>query len=165
MAGFVVGYALARKEVRMALLDPRGILVMVLLFCQLALPFPTLPLQAEEIPSAAGGVKTAPIAPEEKGSEGVATYYAKRYNGRKTNSGARYNPEKLTAAHSDLPFGTRVKVKNLANDREVTVTINDRCRKRSFPFIDLSRAAAKKLGFLGKGTAKVRIMPLDEEDS
>ncbi|MCM2358688.1 MAG: septal ring lytic transglycosylase RlpA family protein, partial [Geobacteraceae bacterium] len=43
-------------------------------------------------------------------------------------------------------------------------TVNDRCRDRSFPFIDLSRAAARKLGYLGKGTARVRIIPLDNKD-
>ena len=118
----------------MARLNPKGILAMVLLLCQLALPFPTLPLQAEEIPPDADGEKAAPAAPEQEGTKGIASYYAKRYNGRKTNSGARYNPEKLTAAHPDLPFGTRVKVINLANDREVIVTVNDRCRERSFPF-------------------------------
>ena len=57
-----------------------------------------------------------------------------------------------------------MKVVNLANLREVIVTINDRCRKRSAPFIDLSRAAARKLGFLGKGTAKVMITSLEKED-
>jgi rare lipoprotein A len=148
----------------MARSNPRGMLALILLLCQLALLFPTLPLQAEEMPSKIDGQQSAPVAPETKGAEGVASYYAKRYNGRKTCSGARYNPEKLTAAHPDLPFGTRVKVVNLANDREVTVVINDRCRKRAFPFIDLSRAAAKKLGFLGKGTARVNILPLDDED-
>jgi rare lipoprotein A len=151
----------------MARLNLKGILVMGLMFCQLALPFPTHPLQAAEIPpDAATGDKAAPVAAlGQESSQGLASYYAKRYNGRKTRSGERYNPEKLTAAHPDLPFGTKVRVVNLANNREVVVTVNDRCRNRSFPFIDLSRAAAKELGFLGKGTAKVSIMPLDAEDS
>ena len=144
----------------MALTNPRDMLALIILFSQLLLPFPTLPLQAEEIPSIA-----ATTPPEPYGAEGIASYYAKRYNGRKTCSGARYNPGKLTAAHPDLPFGTRVQVINRANDREVIVTINDRCRERGFPFIDLSRGAANKLGFLGKGTAKVRIIPLDDENS
>jgi rare lipoprotein A len=131
--------------------------------CQFALLFSITPLHAEEMP--ATGLKVAAVQPEAEGTAGVAAYYAKRYNGNRTRSGARYNPEKLTAAHADLPLGTRVKVINLANDREVIVTINDRCRKKSFPFIDLSRAAAHKLGFLGKGTARVSIIPLDDEDS
>lgn len=103
----------------------------------------------------------AAAAEEPKGVRGTAFYYAKRYNGRRTSSGVRYDPAKLTAAHPNLPHGTRVKVINLANNKEVIVTINDRCRKRKNPIIDLSRAAAGKLGFLGKGAAKVMIIPLD----
>ena len=96
---------------------------------------------------------------------GIASYYAKKFHGRKTTSGERYHPEKMTAAHQSLPLGTRVRVRNLANDKEVTVVINDRCRKKSIPFIDLSRAAARKLGFLGAGVTKVAIMPLAEGES
>ncbi len=62
-----------------------------------------------------------------------------------------------------LPLGTRVKVINLANDRSVVVTVNDRCRSHSFEFIDLSRAAARELGFFGRGMAQVRIVPMIEE--
>jgi rare lipoprotein A len=109
---------------------------------------------SESLPAA----ETAPAQGE--GKKGVATYYARRFNGRLTTSGVPYDPNKLTAAHQSLPFGTQVKVVNLANGREVTVTVNDRCRKRSFPFIDLSRAAAERLGFFGKGTAKVQIIPM-----
>lgn len=139
---------------------------LVFLVCLGLLPLFASPLPAQETRSDGGSAaEPAKVAPDREGAEGVAAYYAKRYNGRKTNSGALYDPEKLTAAHPDLPFGTRVKVVNLANGREVTVTINDRCRKRSFPFIDLSRAAARKIGFLGKGTAKVRIIPLPSEGS
>lgn len=96
-----------------------------------------------------------------KGVTGIAYYYSKRYNGKRTNSGAHHNPKKLTAAHPTLPHGTRVKVINLANNKEVVVTVNDRCRKRKIPVIDLSRAAAAKLGFLGRGAAKVMIIPLN----
>lgn len=121
----------------------------------------TLPLKAEEQMPGQSGETTATAAVEERGKKGIASYYAKSYNGKRTTSGKRYRPEKLTAAHPDLPLGTKVKVVNLANGKEVVVTINDRCRRRKFPFIDLSMAAAKKLGFLGKGIAKVRIVPLD----
>jgi rare lipoprotein A len=133
--------------------------------CQMLLMLHTLPLQAEEAVSGSTVEKAVPKVETEEGMVGIASYYAKRYNGRKTNSGARYNPEKLTAASADLPLGTRVKVVNLANDQEVVVTVNDRCRKKKVPFIDLSRAAARKLGFLGKGIARVRIIPLDDEES
>lgn len=150
----------------MALLHLRGTLLTCSILCQLLSPVHTLPLQAEEtgtVGTATAAVTSEPTATA--GEEGIASYYARRYNNRRTNSGERYNPEKLTAAHPTLPHGTRVKVINLTNDREVIVTVNDRCRPRSKPFIDLSRAAAKQLGFLGKGITRVIIIPLDEEDS
>lgn len=95
--------------------------------------------------------------------EGVATYYAKRFEGRRTTSGHRYNPEKLTAAHESLPLGTVVRVINPATKQEVHVTINDRCAPKTVHFIDLSRAAAKKIGLWGKGKIKVVIVPLLQE--
>lgn len=94
---------------------------------------------------------------------GFASYYAKRFEGRKTTSGHRYHPGKLTGAHQSLPLGTVVKVVNPATSQEVTVTINDRCARKPFPFIDLSRAAAKKIGLWGKGKIKVVIIPLLDE--
>ncbi|RII28782.1 MAG: septal ring lytic transglycosylase RlpA family lipoprotein [Geobacter sp.] len=152
----------------MATPNPRGRLALILFLCQLVLLVHTLPLQADETKTDSNQAEfVTPVKAVDDGMVGVASYYARRYNGRRTNSGARYNPEKLTAAHQDLPHGTRVKVINLANDKEVVVTVNDRCRKRSKPFIDLSRAAARELGFLGKGTARVRIIVLadGEEES
>lgn len=95
--------------------------------------------------------------------EGVASYYARRFEGRRTTSGHRYNPEKLTAAHESLPLGTVVRVVNPASKKEVQVIITDRCAPKSFHFIDLSRAAAKKIGLWGKGKIKVVITPLLEE--
>lgn len=120
-------------------------------------------LRAEELPVEGRPVLAASKDDNPPGVEGLASYYAKRYHNRRTNSGQIYNATKLTAAHPTLPHGTKVKVINLANDREVVVTINDRCRSKAKPFIDLSRAAARLLGFLGKGTAKVRIIPLTED--
>jgi len=96
-------------------------------------------------------------------TEGFASYYAKRFDGRKTTSGHRYQPEKMTAAHQSLPLGTVVRVVNPATSQEVHVTINDRCAKKAYHFIDLSRAAAKKIGLWGKGKIKVVIIPLLEE--
>lgn len=150
----------------MASLERSGNLALISAICLMLLPIHPLPLQAEETRSETNKEEAvvAPVKAESR-QEGIASYYAKRYNGRRTTSGVRYNPEKMTAAHSDLPLGTKVKVRNLANDKEVVVIVNDRCRKRKWPFIDLSRAAAKKLGFLGKGISKVMIIPLDEEAS
>jgi len=94
---------------------------------------------------------------------GVATYYASRFTGRRTSSGQRYHPDKLTAAHADLSLGTLVTVENLATGLKVAVVINDRCRKRSFQLIDLSRAAAQQIGLWGKGATKVRIVPHEKK--
>ena len=95
-----------------------------------------------------------------KGKKGYASYYASRFIGRRTTSGHRYHPDKLTAAHYSLPLGTVVRVVNPATSQSVEVTVNDRCAPKRFPFIDLSRAAAKKIGLWGKGKIKVVIIPL-----
>jgi len=150
----------------MASLERSGKLALIGAVCLMLLPIHTLPLQAEENRSETNK-EEAVVTPAEESNrrEGIASYYAKRYNGRRTTSGVRYNPEKMTAAHSDLPLGTKVKVRNLVNDKEVIVTVNDRCRKRKGVFIDLSRAAAKKLGFLGKGITRVAIITVEQEES
>lgn len=93
-------------------------------------------------------------------SQAFASYYAERFVGRRTTSGHRYNPKKLTAAHHSLPIGTVVRVVNSRTGQEVHVTVNDRCAPKRFPFIDLSRAAAQKIGLLGRGKMKVVIIPL-----
>lgn len=148
----------------MAPVNLRGSLVAVLIAGQLFLPLHTLPVQAEPVDAASGQAQSAEEAqPTNGGVEGYATYYAKKYNGRRTMSGARYRPDKLTAAHSTLPFGSRVRVINPANGKEVEVTVNDRCKPRKRPHIDLSRAAAKKLGFYGKGLVNVEIILLEDE--
>jgi len=77
--------------------------------------------------------------------------------GGKTASGERNNPNAMTAAHRTLPFGTRVKVENLKNGKYVVVRINDRGPFTGGRVIDLSRAAAQKLGMISSGVAKVRV--------
>lgn len=88
---------------------------------------------------------------------GTASYYADSLNGRPTASGAPYDKNALTAAHNSLPFGTRVRVTNLTNDKSVVVTINDRGPKTKGRIIDLSRAAASQIGMLEAGVVKVRV--------
>lgn len=93
--------------------------------------------------------------------EGVASWYGARSRGSRTASGERFDPEELTAAHRTLPLGSHVRVTNLDNGRAVCVRINDRgpfVRGRS---VDLSRAAAERLGMVHRGTARVRIEVLD----
>jgi rare lipoprotein A len=97
-----------------------------------------------------------------------ASIYAKRFHGRKTASGERFNHDSLTAAHKYLRFGQLLMVQNLANDCTVIVKVNDRLAKRSRHSIDLTLAAAKKLGFHKHGVARVRIwhyFPPSENDT
>ena len=93
---------------------------------------------------------------------GKASYYGSEYKvGRRTASGQAYDKNKLTAAHKTLPFGTKVLVKNKKNNKEVTVTINDRGPFVKGRVIDLSVAAAKKIGMLHAGVVEVELMFLD----
>jgi rare lipoprotein A len=92
---------------------------------------------------------------------GIASYYAKKFEGRKCSSGDVFRNDSLTAAHKTLKFGTYVKVTNLKNDSVVVVRINDRLPKTSRRKIDLTRAAAKKLNFIAQGLTKVNIEVLD----
>jgi rare lipoprotein A len=88
------------------------------------------------------------------GSSGIASYY---WQGQQTASGARFNPNGLTAAHRTLPFGTRVRVTNQSNGRSVVVTINDRGPFIKGRIIDLSRGAAQVIGMTGAGLARVSV--------
>jgi len=90
-------------------------------------------------------------------SAGTASYYANKFEGRKTSSGEIFRQDSLTAAHKTLPFGTVVSVTNLSNDSIAVVRINDRLPKSSTRSIDLSMAAARQLNFVRKGLTKVRI--------
>jgi peptidoglycan lytic transglycosylase len=92
---------------------------------------------------------------------GMASYYGKAHQGKRTASGERFDRHALTAAHRTLPFGSRVKVTNLANGRSVVVRINDRGPFAEGRVIDLSEAAARELRFVGSGTTRVRLEVLD----
>jgi rare lipoprotein A len=89
--------------------------------------------------------------------EGIASYYADEFNGRKTSNGEIYDMNALTAAHQTLPFNTRVRVTNLGNGMSVVVRINDRGPFKDNRVIDLSLEAARSIGMIGPGTARVRI--------
>ncbi|HEX7366382.1 MAG TPA: septal ring lytic transglycosylase RlpA family protein [Pelobium sp.] len=88
---------------------------------------------------------------------GKASYYADKFNGRKTASGEKFRNSKLTAAHKTLPFGTKVKVTNLRNGQSVKVTINDRGPFVAGRIIDLSKKAARKIGITKEGVGNVKI--------
>ena len=89
--------------------------------------------------------------------EGVASYYANSLDGNKTASGDVYDKGAFTAAHRSLPFGTKVRVTSLETGKSVEVVINDRGPYARDRMIDLSRAAADKIGLIDAGHAKVRL--------
>jgi len=95
---------------------------------------------------------------------GKASFYSDKYDGHLTASGEKYKHSKLTAAHKFLPFGTRVRVTNVANNQSVDVVVNDRGPYVDGRIIDLSKSAAEKLGFINQGLAEVKIEVLDAGD-
>lgn len=107
-------------------------------------------------------LSTLPAAPTQAiVTEGTASYYADRFDGRRTASGAKFNTDAHTAAHRTLRFGTKVMVTNKANGRSVEVTINDRGPYAHGRTIDLSKGAAKEIGMLGSGVVRVEIQVVD----
>lgn len=92
---------------------------------------------------------------------GEASYYGRRFSGKLTASGERFDPALLTAAHRTLPFGSRVKVTNKRNGKSVIVRINDRGPFYGGRIIDLSKAAAKRIGLLrsGRGQVELALLP------
>jgi rare lipoprotein A len=90
-------------------------------------------------------------------AEGKASYYANKFHGRVTASGAQFDKKEYTAAHRSLPFGTMVRVTNLSNGRMVFVRVNDRGPNIKSRIIDLSKAAAIKIGLVENGIDDVRI--------
>lgn len=99
----------------------------------------------------------ATASKSKKSMKGKASYYADKFNGRRTASGQRFHQGQLTAAHRYLPLGTTVRVTNLRNKRSVEVKINDRgpwCKGR---IIDLSKAAARKIGMIRSGVTVVQL--------
>ena len=88
---------------------------------------------------------------------GVASFYADKFHGRLMANGKKYDRDKLTAAGNRFPLGTWVKVSNLSNKKTVIVQITDRMHHKNRRLIDVSKAAAKKLGFVKKGLTKVKV--------
>jgi len=127
-------------------------------YTPLARPASTLP------PSAPRDVETGivtkpakkPVA-EFSALKGLATWYGKVLNGRKTASGERFNMMAMTCAHKSLPFGTVVRVVDLDTDRSVVVRVTDRGELPGNHVVDLSYAAARELGTLHTGVANVRL--------
>lgn len=124
------------------------------------------PVPRKEPPSARGNPseytvwgRTYRVLPSAAGyfATGVASWYGRKFHGRTTSSGEPYDMFQLTAAHRSLPIPTYVRVTNLDNQRSTIVRVNDRGPFHSERIIDLSYAAAVKLGFADHGTAPVRV--------
>jgi rare lipoprotein A len=93
---------------------------------------------------------------------GVSSWYGKDFHGRKTANGETYDMYGISAAHRTLPLGTYIRVTNLDNYKSIKVKVNDRGPFAKSRILDLSYGAAKELGFVAQGTAKVRIETLEE---
>ncbi|MBI4364964.1 MAG: septal ring lytic transglycosylase RlpA family protein [Candidatus Latescibacteria bacterium] len=107
--------------------------------------------------SRSAAVGGAPRSAAPRAETGIASFYDPRDDGATTASGERYDGRALTAAHPTLPFGTRVRVTNLENDRSVVVRINDRGPFTRGRIIDLSLRAARELGFVRDGIVRVHV--------
>jgi rare lipoprotein A len=97
------------------------------------------------------------VAPKEEPETGVASWYGEEFQGNTTANGETYDLNELTAAHPTLPFGTTVRVTNLNNRKNILLRINDRGPYIGQRLIDVSWAAAKRLGFVASGTTRVRV--------
>jgi rare lipoprotein A len=87
---------------------------------------------------------------------GTASFYSNKFNGRKTASGEIFSQSKFTCACNVLPLGTWLKVTNLRNGKSVVVKTNDRLHPKMRRLVDLTRAAAQKLGFVSSGLTRVK---------
>ncbi|MPR33178.1 septal ring lytic transglycosylase RlpA family protein [Salmonirosea aquatica] len=90
-----------------------------------------------------------------KTQTGIASYYAAKFDGNKTYFGEIFDNQEMTAAHPSLPYNTLIEVTNLANNKKVTVRINDRGPHSKSRVLDLSRSAAREIGMVATGVAKV----------
>jgi rare lipoprotein A len=115
------------------------------------------PGRAGEAPARAA---PAPARPGEQ--VGLASYYGRRHHGRRTASGARFDMHAMTCAHRTAPFGTRLKVTSLESGKSVVVKVTDRGPFTGGRVVDLSYAAARKLGMVEDGVVRVRIEPVDD---
>ncbi len=96
---------------------------------------------------------------------GQASFYSNKFNGRRTASGETFDQKKLTCACNVLPLGTWIKVTNLKNGRSAIVKVNDRIHPKMRRIVDLSRAAAQKLGYVSKGLTRVKVELVDKKNN
>jgi rare lipoprotein A len=116
-----------------------------------------LSAKTEARSSASAEPPRASVVPKEKPETGVASWYGQQFQGNTTASGETFDSNGFTAAHLTLPFGTTVRVTNLKNSKNILLRVNDRGPHMGRRLIDVSWAAAKRLGFVHSGTTRVRV--------
>jgi rare lipoprotein A len=146
--------------------DLLGLGAAILFPAEGAVPTASFMRTAESFSAARRPIEPVSLSPQEQAPSrdrmaGVASWYGEHWQGRKTASGKRFDVHKLTAAHRSLPLNTHVRVTNIENGKSVIVLINDRGPYVDGRVIDLSTAAARRLGMIKKGLVPVRIEIVD----
>lgn len=155
------------REITVSSRSTAAIAVVIILSC-LHVPAhgytPTDSIQRTQLPYVIGNKRYFPI-PHSRGfnQTGIASWYGHRFHGRRTSNGEIYDMHAMTAAHKLLPMNTMLLVKNLENNRQTVVRVNDRGPFIRGRIIDLSYQAARRLGIVAKGTANVKIIALAEK--
>jgi rare lipoprotein A len=130
-----------------------------------AAPAPEPKSSLAAAPSAEPSADATVVPASTKSMKGLAAVYSDKFNGRKTASGQKFCQNQLTAAHRSLPLGTKVRVTNVQNSKSIEVRINDRGPFHTRRVIDLSTAAAAKVGMGRKGIALVKLEVVNEPSS
>lgn len=135
------------------------LLLVCLLVCSTT-GFAQMKSEGKQLKTETGGTTTS--APTRKMTKakvlyGTASYYADKFNGRKTATGHIYSHDKYTAACNVLPLGTWIRVTNLRNNHAVIVQINDRLHPKNKRIVDLSKVAATRLGYIKRGLTQVKV--------
>ena len=134
----------------------KKVVLLVLLCC--AISFFIFPAMAQ-----ADAVAKVKPAASKKILYGMASFYANKFNGRKTANGEIFSQNKLTCACNILPLGTWIKVTNLRNGKTIVVKTNDRLHPKMKRIIDLTKAAAVKLGYVSSGLTRVKVEVLGKK--
>ena len=122
--------------------------------------------QTAASPAQAASARAAAAAPADAGAaQGKVAYYGRKFAGRKTASGERFDPNAMTMAHKTLPFGTLVRVTNVNNKKSVVVRVNDRGPTQADRIGDLSAAAARRIGMTRSGVVEASFETVGKKNS
>lgn len=134
-------------------------LIFFILFSSFLLSFFSYPLQ---IPVQLSKQETTQAIKKPKILYGTASFYADKFTGRKTATGAIYSHNKMTAACNVLPLGTWIRVTNLRNERSVIAFVNDRLHPKNKRIVDMSKMGAERLGYVSRGLTQVKVEVLEK---